>query len=86
MMKAPKILWAILSTTAALVFLTTAAVVYWQPIPQPPAGKIKVENDATDVSGLAASPSASFSSYDPYFIPQNSIPRVLIPIPASAPK
>jgi hypothetical protein len=33
--------------------------------------RIKVENDATGITGLTSTPNTGVGGYDPYFIPEN---------------
>jgi hypothetical protein len=73
-MKAPKIIW--------LMLLTAAALCYLQPVLQP-AHRIKIENDITDTSSASTASHSSYA-YDPYFTNVNDFRQILIP--ASIPK
>jgi hypothetical protein len=74
-MKAPGIIWP--------VFLTVTALIYWLTIPQTPQARVRIEPDViSDVSASGAT--TTISSCDPYFVRENSFPKILIP--ASKPK
>jgi hypothetical protein len=71
-MKSPRIVWIIL-------FLATACV-YLQPASQPDqTARIKIENDGGLIAGMNT-PAATAFGYDPYFIHENSIAQVSVPI------
>jgi hypothetical protein len=74
-MKAPRIIWPVL--------LTVTGFTCWLTIPKSPQARIRIEPDViSDVSASGAT--TTISSYDPYFVHENYIPK--ISIPANKPK
>jgi hypothetical protein len=79
-MKASRITWPVLLIVTGFICLFS-----WLEIPQQASqARIKVENDVADISGISGQASASYSSYDPYFINVNDFRQILIP--ANKPK
>jgi hypothetical protein len=74
-MKASRIICPVLLIVTGLTCLFS-----WLTIPQSASqARIKIENDFTDISSLSGHASASFSSYDPYFIHENYFRQILLP-------